>query len=86
MGKQADVVLCLLALIAVVVGVDVLFFRLQAWVLGAPDGPMSRLPLGATSRHPYTRAEPGTYLLAADVGQENMAGGVDFGRSRSTCG
>ena len=32
MGRQAAVVLYVLALIAVVVGVDVLFFRNQFWV------------------------------------------------------
>jgi len=31
MGRQAGVVLYVLALIAVVVGVDVLFFRNQVW-------------------------------------------------------
>jgi hypothetical protein len=31
MGKQAGVVLYVLALVAVVVGVDVLFFRHQFW-------------------------------------------------------
>jgi hypothetical protein len=31
MGRQAVVVLCVLALIAAVVGVDVLFFRNQFW-------------------------------------------------------
>ncbi len=31
MGRQAAVVLYVLALVAVVVGVDVLFFRNQAW-------------------------------------------------------
>jgi uncharacterized membrane protein YozB (DUF420 family) len=32
MGRQAAVVLYVLALVAVVVGVDVLFFRHQLWV------------------------------------------------------
>jgi membrane protein implicated in regulation of membrane protease activity len=31
MGRQAAIVLCVLALIAVVVGVDVLFFRHHFW-------------------------------------------------------
>ena len=31
MGRQADIVLYVLALIAVVVGVDVLFFRNRFW-------------------------------------------------------
>jgi uncharacterized membrane protein YfcA len=31
MGKQAAIVLCVLALIGVVVGVDVLFFRHHFW-------------------------------------------------------
>jgi hypothetical protein len=31
MGKPAGVVLCVLALVAVVVGVDVLFFRHRFW-------------------------------------------------------
>jgi len=31
MGRQAGVVLCVLALVAVVVGVDVLFFRHRFW-------------------------------------------------------
>ena len=31
MGRQAAVVLCVLALVAVVVGVDVLFFRHELW-------------------------------------------------------
>jgi hypothetical protein len=31
MGRQAAVVLCVLALVAVVVGVDVLFFRNHFW-------------------------------------------------------
>ena len=36
MGRQAGIVLYVLALVAVVVGVDVLFFKHQ--FLGAPDG------------------------------------------------
>jgi hypothetical protein len=31
MGRQAAIVLCVLALVAVVVGVDVLFFRHHFW-------------------------------------------------------
>ena len=31
MGRQAAVVLCVLAMVAVIVGVDVLFFRNRFW-------------------------------------------------------